>query len=56
MKKGKDFENFVFVKESDIHGKGIFISAKVPKGRKIMDIKGDVIDGNECERRERGRR
>lgn len=52
MRNGKVYEKFVFVKESDIHGKGIFISTKVPKGEKLMDIKGDVIDGDECERRE----
>lgn len=52
MRNGKDYEKFVVVKESGIHGKGIFISSKVPKGKKIMDIKGDVIDGDECERRE----
>jgi len=52
MRNGKDYEKFVFVKESDIHGKGISISIKVPMGKKIMDIKGDVIDGDECERRE----
>lgn len=52
MRNGKVYEKFVFVKESDIHGKGIFISTKVPKGEKLMEIKGDVIDGDECERRE----
>ena len=52
MRNGKVFEKFVFVKESDIHGKGIFISTKVPKGKELLEIKGDVIDGDECERRE----
>ena len=52
MRNGKVYEKFVFVKESDIHGKGIFISTKVPKDKKLMEIKGDVIDGDECERRE----
>ena len=52
MRNGKAYEKFVLVKESEIHGKGIFISTKVSKGKKIMDIKGDVIDGDECERRE----
>ena len=52
MRNGKDYEKFVVVKESDIHGKGIFISTKVHKDKKIMCIKGDVIDGDECERRE----
>jgi uncharacterized protein len=48
----KDFENFVFVKDSEIHGKGIFVSKRVPKGKKIMNIQGEIIDGDECERRE----
>ena len=52
MRNGKVYEKFVFVKESDIHGKGIFVSTKVPKGKKLLEIKGDVIDGDECERRE----
>ncbi|GBD88917.1 SET domain protein [bacterium BMS3Abin03] len=51
-KNGKDFENFVYVDNSGIHGKGIFTSANIPKGYKIMDIKGEVINGKECERRE----
>ena len=52
MRNGKVYEKFVFVKESDIHGKGIFISTKIPKGKKLLEIKGDVIGGDECERRE----
>jgi len=51
-RNGRDFEEFVVVKESGIHGKGIFTSVDIPKGSKIMDIKGEVIDGDECERRE----
>ena len=52
MRNGKAYEKFVHVKESEIHGKGIFTTTMIPKGKKIMDITGDVIDGNECERRE----
>ena len=52
MRNGKSYEKFVVVKDSEIHGKGIFTSAKVIKGKKIIDINGDVIDGDECERRE----
>ena len=47
-----DYEKFVFVEESDIHGKGIFISTDIPRGKKILSIKGELIDGNECMRRE----
>ena len=48
----KDYSKYVFVNESDIHGKGIFINSDVPSGAIIMEIEGDLIDGNECERRE----
>ena len=51
-KNGRDFERYVYVGESPIHGKGIFISRNIKEGEKIMDIKGEVIDGDECERRE----
>ena len=47
-----DFENLVYVKESGIHGKGLFSSVKIEEGKTIMVIKGDVISGDECERRE----
>ncbi len=47
-----DFENDVFVKNSFIHGTGIFSSVAIPEGAPIMIIKGEIIDGNECERRE----
>ena len=47
-----DYEKQVIVKESDIHGKGIFISTDIREGEKIMSIIGEVIDGYECERRE----
>ncbi len=52
LKKEKDFENFVVVKSSDIHGKGIFTKTDIPEGSPIMVIKGEVISGDECERRE----
>ncbi len=48
----KDFEEFVYVKESGIHGKGLFSSVKIEEGETIMVIKGEVISGDECERRE----
>lgn len=46
------FEQNVIVKHSGIHGYGIFTTCSIPQGRQIMVIKGEVIDGNECERRE----
>jgi len=48
----RDYEEFVIVKDSEIHGKGIFIAADISEGEKILSIKGEVIDGYECERRE----
>ncbi|MGD8307190.1 MAG: SET domain-containing protein [Ignavibacteria bacterium] len=52
MNRRPDYRKNVYVGESIIHGKGIFTSARIPAGYKIMDIMGDVIDGYECERRE----
>lgn len=48
----KDWEKFVIVKDSPIHGKGIFTSTKIPANELVIVIKGEVIDGYECERRE----
>ncbi len=42
----------VYVKSSNIHGTGIFTSVDIKEGEIIMKITGDVIDGNECMRRE----
>lgn len=47
-----NFEKDVFVENSFIHGSGIFSYAAISEGTPIMVIKGEVIDGNECERRE----
>lgn len=47
-----DFENYVVVKGSKIHGYGIFASTDIPKDKTIMKIQGEVISGEECERRE----
>jgi hypothetical protein len=46
------FEEFVYVKDSQIHGKGIYTSRLIKSGEKIMIITGEVISGDECERRE----
>ncbi|HKI77060.1 MAG TPA: SET domain-containing protein [Ignavibacteriaceae bacterium] len=48
----KDFEEFIYVKSSGIHGAGIFTSVDIPANSKIMDISGEIISGDECERRE----
>jgi len=47
-----DFEEFTYVKSSGIHGAGIFTSVDIPAESKIMEIKGEIISGDECERRE----
>ena len=51
-KQTNNFEDFVFVKDSSVHGKGIFTSKDIPKKRTIMPIIGEIISGKECERRE----
>jgi SET domain-containing protein len=48
----KYFEEFLEAKESDIHGKGMFTTVDIPEGEIIMMISGEVISGDECERRE----
>jgi len=40
------------VKESSVHGKGLFAKENLNDGQKIIEIKGDVIDADECVRRE----
>lgn len=47
-----DFEQSIIVRESEIHGKGLFSSVFIPAGEQIMLIKGEMISGDECERRE----
>jgi len=51
-KQNEDFEKFVSVKNSSVHGKGIFTPVDIPKNKIIMPIIGEVISGDECERRE----
>lgn len=46
------FEKDLFVKESGIHGLGIFTSVEIKTDEEIMVIKGDVISEEECVRRE----
>jgi len=51
-KPDKYHSNNIVVKESLVHGKGIFASEDIPEGEIILVIEGEVIDGIECERRE----
>jgi SET domain-containing protein len=48
----KYFEDFLEAKESTIHGKGIFTTVDISEGSVVMVIAGEVISGDECERRE----
>ena len=50
--KTEFLEDCVEVKDSGIHGKGIFLTKDVTEGTPIMIIAGEVISGDECERRE----
>ncbi|QQS38080.1 MAG: SET domain-containing protein-lysine N-methyltransferase [Ignavibacteriales bacterium] len=45
-------ETNIYVKESSIHGTGLFTSVFIPEGSKIMFITGEVISEDECVRRE----
>lgn len=48
----KDYTNYVEVRNSSIHGKGLFTSGDIPAGKNIMIISGEVISEQECIRRE----
>ena len=53
MKTGCGYwDEHVEVRYSDIHGYGIFTTKFIPKDEFIMTISGDVIDENECMKRE----
>ncbi len=46
------FSDLIFVENSKIEGKGLFTSVPIPAGRNILIIEGEVIDEEECLRRE----
>ena len=46
------FYNSLAVFESLLHGKGLFTTVDIPRDEIIMIIEGEVISGDECERRE----
>lgn len=48
----RDNEEFIVVKNSKIHGKGIFATKFIQQGELVMVVRGDVIDEDECVRRE----
>ena len=45
-------EKYLEVRESSVHGKGIFTTVDIPADEIICIIHGEVIDENECVRRE----
>lgn len=47
-----NYEKFIIVKPSAIHGKGIFSTVNIPCGSEIMLIEGEIISEEECIRRE----
>lgn len=48
----RSWEKNIIVKHSHISGKGIFSNARIPENELVLTIKGEVISGKECERRE----
>ncbi|MFA5806235.1 MAG: SET domain-containing protein [Melioribacteraceae bacterium] len=46
------FEKYIEVKESPVHGKGLFAKIDIPEEEVLSIIKGEFIDGFECVRRE----
>jgi len=52
LNNNKDYSQLVEVRDSSIHGNGIFTSGNIPSGKKIMIICGEVISEQECIRRE----
>ena len=47
-----DHEKYIYVQNSVIHGNGLFTSVDIQAGTLVMKISGEMISGNECERRE----
>lgn len=48
----KLLEDFLYIAESNIAGKGLFTSINIFEHQKILVISGEVIDEEECLRRE----
>lgn len=46
------FSKKLLVAESELHGKGLFISSDIKEGSIITHISGEMIDESECVRRE----
>ena len=52
MTSDKYLEPFLAVKDSGIHGKGLFSTIDIPEGSKIFVIQGEAISEEECIKRE----
>ncbi len=52
MTPGKYLENVLIVKDSGIHGKGLFSTVDIAEGSKIFVIEGEAISEEECIKRE----
>ena len=50
--QNRTFYNSLTVAESLLHGKGLFTSVDIPQYDIVTIIEGEVISGDECERRE----
>jgi len=48
----ENYEKFIIVKPSEIHGYGIFTTIDIPKGCEVLLIIGEVISEEECIKRE----
>lgn len=44
--------DYTIVKDSDVHGKGLFTTHTIKQEQIIMIIDGEIIDADECVRRE----
>jgi uncharacterized protein len=44
--------DFIEIKQSPVHGKGLFAKINIPEGTEICVIQGEFIDEAECVRRE----
>jgi SET domain-containing protein len=52
LTSGKYLENLLIVKDSGIHGKGLFSTVDIAEGSKIFVIEGEAISEEECIKRE----
>ncbi|MHB8578915.1 MAG: SET domain-containing protein [Ignavibacteriaceae bacterium] len=52
MTSCKYLENLLIVKDSGIHGRGLFSTVDITEGSKIIVIKGEAISEEECIKRE----